>query len=245
MNNESEPLDGLARLSDEAAPMRRRAYAVTATLMLVNIVVFFAIESRAFGDPLTIKRGLALIPRVLFGEAELRIAHVAPALTLVTSMFVHSGYVHLFGNMAFLFIFGSAVEAAMDSFFFLLFYISCGVAGGLAYAYSEPTSVTPYIGASGAISGVCAAYVLLFAREALADWRAFLISFHVQAWLLVGSWVVLQFYDLLFVAQTHVAFVAHVGGIVAGLAWAPLFKRPALTAKRERPPSSTGGLNQG
>lgn len=236
MNDESEPLDALSHLMDAAAPMRRRAYAATATLMLLNILVFFAIESRAFGDPLMVKRGFALIPRVLFGEAELRIPHVAPALTLVTSMFLHSGYVHLLGNMAFLFIFGSAVEASMDSVFFLLFYISCGVAGGLAYAYTEPTSIMPYIGASGAISGVCAAYALLFAREALADWRAFLTSFHVQAWLLVLSWILLQFYDLLFAEQTHVAFVAHVGGIAAGLAWAPLFRRPAPRAMRETPP---------
>ena len=237
MNDEPEPLDALTHLMDDAAPMRRRAYAATATLMLVNIFMFFAIESRAFGDPLMVKRGFALIPQVLFGEAELRIPHVAPALTLVTSMFLHSSYVHLFGNIAFLFIFGSAVEAAMDSVFFLLFYLSCGVASGLAYAYAEPTSVTPYVGASGAISGVCAAYLLLFAREALTDWRAFMTSFHVQAWLLVGSWILLQFFDLLFVEQTHVAFVAHVGGIAAGLAWAPLFKRPAPRARRETPPT--------
>lgn len=241
--NDAHPLESPPTLPNEMGPPRR-AFSVTTTLILVNLLVFFLIEGGVLGDPLTVKRGFALIPRVLFGEAELRIPHAPAALTLATSMFVHSGYLHLLSNMAFLFIFGSAVEAAMDSFFFLLFYLSCGVASALVLAYTDPGSITPYIGASGAISGVCAAYLLLYARYALRGIAGgFLTSFHTQAWLLVGGWILLQFYDLAFVQQTHVAFVAHVGGIIAGLAWAPLFKRPALratAAPRASEPSDRG-----
>jgi membrane associated rhomboid family serine protease len=242
--HDAQPLQPRSPLHDEAAPPRR-VFTVTATLIFMNIFVFFLVESRIFGDPLTIKRGFAVIPRVLFGEAELRIPHAPPALTLVTSMFLHSSYLHLLGNMAFLFIFGSAVEAAMDSFFFLLFYVSCGVASALLLAYTDPGSISPYIGASGAISGVCAAYLLLYARFALEGIAGgFLKSFHAQAWLLVGGWILLQFYDLAFVQRSHVAFVAHVGGIIVGLACAPLFSRRARRApsapaqKREAPPPS-------
>lgn len=245
--HDAHPLESPPSPPNEIGPPRC-AFTATTTLILVNILVFFLVESQMFGDPLTVKRGFALIPRVLFGEAELRIPHAPAALTLATSMFLHSGYLHLFSNMAFLFIFGSAVEAAMDSFFFLLFYLSCGVASALVLAYTDPGSITPYIGASGAISGVCAAYLLLYARFALKGiGGGFLTSFHAQAWLLVGGWILLQFYDLAFLQQTHVAFVAHVGGIVVGLAWAPLFKRPALRAAPVPPPpipSSDNGPNE-
>jgi len=244
---ELDPLDAAGTRPDEGDHPRQSVWSATNVLIALNLIVFCLIESHIFGDPLAIKRGFGLIPRVLFGEAELRIPHAPAALTLLTSMFLHSGLLHIFSNMAFLFIFGSAVEAAMDSFFFLLFYLSCGVAAALVLAYAAPQSVTPYIGASGAISGVCAAYLLLYARSALSGLSGGLLtSFHAQAWLLVGGWILLQFYDLIFVEQTHVAFVAHVGGIVAGLAWTPLFKRPqpvGATASGKPPPGddASGG----
>ncbi len=218
----------------ETTTPERRWPAATVGLIALNIVIFFAVESGYFGDPLTVKRGFALIPRVLFGEAKLASWIVTPPapLTLVTSLFFHSTTSHLLGNMLFLFVFGSAVEAAMDSFFFLLFYLSCGVASGVVMAYMEPGSVTPLIGASGAISGVCAAYLLLYARSAVAGIRkGVLTSFYAQAWLLVGAWILLQFYSAFAEPQRHVAFVAHVGGILAGLLWAPLFRRPPARAK--------------
>ncbi len=153
------------------APLRYlRRPIVNWTLIALNIIVFLVVQSELFGDPLTVVRGFAIIPRVLFGEAELADWIVGPpaAATLVTALFFHSSLVHLGSNMLFLYVFGDNVEDAMGSLHYLLFYLSCGVASGVFYIYATPHSITPLIGASGAISGVCAAFLLLHPRATVA-----------------------------------------------------------------------------
>ncbi len=210
------------------APLRYlRRPVVNWALIIVNVAVFLVVQSEILGDPLTIVRGFALIPRVLFGEAQLAkwIVGPPPPLTLLTSLFFHSSLLHILGNMLFLFVFGDNVEDAMDSLHYLLFYLSCGVASGLVFAYAAPETISPLVGASGAISGVCAAYLLLYPHSTIFGLIFGVLPIHASAWVFVGCWIALQFMNAIFDEHGHVAWFAHVGGIVAGLVLTPLFKR--------------------
>jgi membrane associated rhomboid family serine protease len=228
-------------------PMRfmRRPW-VNWALIFVNVAVFIVVQSEIFGDPLTIMRGFAVIPRVLFGEAVLAKWIVGPPapLTLVTSLFFHSGFLHILGNMLFLYVFGDNVEDAMGSLHYLLFYLSCGVASGVVFAYASPHMISPLVGASGAISGVCAAFLLLHPHSTIFGLVLGVFPIRAQAWMFVGTWIVLQFIAALAGEHGHVAWFAHVGGILAGLALTPLFKRrrvrlfdaPPHKPSRRQPP---------
>ncbi len=246
-------------LHDDAKLQHLRWPVVNFTLIAINVAVFLAVQSEIFGDPLTVMRGFAIIPRVLFGEAQLADWIVGPPapLTLVTSLFFHSSFTHLAGNMLFLYVFGDNIEDAMGSFYYLLFYLCCGIASGVFYIYAEPHSITPLVGASGAISGVCAAFLMLHPRSSIFGLAGMIIPIHAPAWMFVGTWILLQFIHTLFSTGGHTAWAAHVGGILAGLAMTPLFKRrsiplfadprpkappPALQpAPSETPPPQTPG----
>ncbi|MGA8169682.1 MAG: rhomboid family intramembrane serine protease [Methylocystis sp.] len=209
-------------------PMRfiRRPW-VNWTLIVVNVVVFAVVRSEIFGDPLTIMRGFAVIPRVLFGEAQLAKWIVGPPapLTLLTSLFFHSGYLHIIGNMLFLYVFGDNVEDAMGPLYYLLFYLCCGVASGVVFAYASPHTISPLVGASGAISGVCAAFLLLYPRSTIFGLVLGVLPIRAAAWMFVGTWIALQFIAAINGEHGHVAWFAHVGGILAGLVLTPVFKR--------------------
>jgi len=149
--------------------------------------------------------------------------------TIFTSMFLHGGLLHLGGNMLYLWIFGNNVEYAMGHFRYLLFYLLCGVAAALAMAFMDPTSHTPIIGASGAISGVLAAYVLLYPRARVTVIVPLGIIFYpmaISAIWVVGFWFALQLVSaaLSTPGQPGVAWWAHVGGFAFGLLLTPLFK---------------------
>lgn len=255
-------------LHDDAPLKYLRRPWVNWGLMLLNILVFIVVHSELLGDPLTIMRGFAVIPRVLFGEAQLAKWIVGPPapLTLITSLFFHSSFMHIGGNMLFLYVFGDNIEDAMGSLHYFLFYLSCGIASGVAYVYMEPHSITPLVGASGAISGVCAAFLLLYPRATiigvfpplsvllLAPWlillamgyprrailglAAPLFTFHAPAWMFVGAWILLQFLNAMFGEGGHVAWVAHVGGIVVGLLLTPIFKRRRVRLFDPAPPKA-------
>jgi membrane associated rhomboid family serine protease len=150
-------------------------------------------------------------------------------LTILTSMFLHGGWLHLGGNMLYLWIFGNNVEDAMGHGRFTLFYLLCGAAAALTLAYMDPTSHVPMIGASGAISGVLAGYVLLYPRARVTVVVPLGIVFYPLAlgavWV-VGLWFAMQLVSAWIVdpAQPGVAWWAHVGGFVVGLLLTPLFK---------------------
>jgi membrane associated rhomboid family serine protease len=224
-------------------PMRylRRPW-VNFALIAINILVFLLVQSEVFGDPLTVMRGFAVIPQVLFGEAALAKWIVGPPapLTLITSLFFHSSLLHILGNMLFLYVFGDNVEDAMGSLYYLLFYLCCGVASGVFFAYASPHTIIPLVGASGAISGVCAAFLLLHPRSTIFGLVGGVLPIHAPAWMFVGTWIILQFISAIFGEQGHVAWFAHVGGILAGLALTPLFKRRSVRLfdpRLPRPPS--------
>jgi membrane associated rhomboid family serine protease len=176
--------------------------------------------------------GFGMIPAVLFGEAELpaRLRMVAPPATLVTSMFVHSGWVHLIGNMIYLLVFGKGVENALGSARFLSFYLLCGIAAALTQALTDPGSTLPMVGASGAIAGVLGAYLVLypFGQVFVFFWIVFIFRVvAVPAILLLGFWFLMQLLsaDGSSMSAGDVAVWAHVGGFIAGMILVPFMRR--------------------
>lgn len=156
-----------------------------------------------------------------------------PALTMLTSMFLHGGILHLAGNMLYLWIFGNNVEDAVGHSRFLLFYLLCGVVAALTMAYIDPASRVPMVGASGAISGVLAAYVLFFPRarvRVIVPLGIILYPFALTAIWVIGFWFVLQLGSAWLTAsgQPGTAWWAHIGGFAAGLLLAPILKPSAV-----------------
>jgi membrane associated rhomboid family serine protease len=157
---------------------------------------------------------------------------------LITSMFLHGGWLHLIGNIWFLWIFGNNIEDSMGRFRFLLFYLLTGLAAAGAHIFATPGSPIPMVGASGAISGIMGAYLVLYPRVRVRTLFIIVILIkiiRVPAWLLLGYWLLIQV-----VAGTQtgaagagVAFWAHVGGFVAGvLLVKPFENRQLVDAKR-------------
>ena len=156
-------------------------------------------------------------------------------LTLVTSMFLHGGWAHLIGNMIYLGIFGDNVESSMGHAKYLLFYLLCGIAGALTHIYTSPGSTVPTLGASAAISGVLAAYIMYFPQNRVLVWFFFRVI-AVPAVVVIGIWAVMQFLSSAgSILSPHegggIAYTAHVGGFVAGLVLGALF-RPRGEAAR-------------
>ncbi len=188
---------------------------------------------------------LGVIPAVLTGR-ELMPAEIAllPApATILTSMFLHGGFLHLAGNMLYLWIFGNNIEDAMGHTRFFIFYVLCGIAAVFAQVLPNPGSIVPMIGASGAISGVLGAYMLLYprARVLLGLPIGFLI---VQLGRFPAMWVLLAWFGMQLVmgglsltrpagTEGGIAFGAHIGGFVAGLLLVTLFKRRGVPLWRQ------------
>jgi membrane associated rhomboid family serine protease len=154
-------------------------------------------------------------------------------LTTVTSMFMHGGWMHIIGNMWFLWIFGNNVEDAMGHARFALFYLLCGLAAAAAQTLTDPSSVIPMVGASGAIGGVMGAFVLLYPRvhvHMLVFLGFFVTTFAVPAFLMLGYWFLVQLVSGALSGSTEggVAFWAHVGGFAAGALLVLVFRNPRL-----------------
>jgi membrane associated rhomboid family serine protease len=174
---------------------------------------------------------LGVIPAVLFNIQPLpgELAIIPAWATLFSSMFLHGGWMHLIGNMLYLFIFGNNIEDAMGHAKFMVFYLICGIVAALAQALPDPQSITPMIGASGAISGVLGAYLLLYphARVLVAIPLGFFIhTTRIKAFWVLGFWFVIQIISTVLSGQQQggVAFGAHIGGFIAGMILIPFFK---------------------
>jgi membrane associated rhomboid family serine protease len=149
--------------------------------------------------------------------------------TIFTSMFLHAGWLHIGGNMLYLWIFGNNIEDAMGHIKYLAFYFLCGIAAALTLWLMDPASATPVVGASGAISGVLAAYLLLYPRapvHTLLTLGIFFYSVWLRAMWVIGFWFALQLVTAALTppSEPGVAWWAHVGGFLAGLALTPLLK---------------------
>jgi membrane associated rhomboid family serine protease len=156
-------------------------------------------------------------------------------LTPLSSMFLHGGWFHLIGNMWFLWVFGNNVEDSMGHARYLLFYILCGVAAAAAQTLVNPSSSIPMVGASGAISGVMGAYVILYPKvrvHMLVILGIFITRIVVPAYLMLGYWFLLQLVGGgLAQGEGGVAFWAHAGGFIAGAVLIYMFRNPELVAK--------------
>lgn len=168
-----------------------------------------------------------LIPAVLFDTRSLDPALVRlPAeLTLVSSLFLHGGWMHLIGNMLFLWVFGDNVEDAMGHLRFLLFYLLCGVAACLAHALSVPGSTAPLIGASGAIAGVLGAYLMLHPKVKVLVLAFNRVPLYLPAYLVLGVWIGLQVFNVVTGVGGNTAWWAHIAGFIAGILLVGIFKR--------------------
>jgi len=189
---------------------------------------------------------LGVIPAVLTGREPMpeEIALLPAPATILTSLFVHGGFLHLAGNMLYLWIFGNNIEDAMGRVRFVIFYVLCGVAAVFAQVLPNPGSIVPMIGASGAISGVLGAYMLLYprARVLLGLPIGFFI---VQLGRFPAIWVLLAWFGLQLLmgglsltrppgaGEGGIAFGAHVGGFVAGLLLVTLLKRRSVPLWRQ------------
>jgi membrane associated rhomboid family serine protease len=204
-------------------PSHRRPY-VTVGLIAACVLVYAWQASLPAQAGLYAVYSYGFIPGVLFGDSELPadLVMVPAAATVFTSMFLHGGLMHLAGNMLYLWVFGNNIEDNLGHRRFFVFYLLCGIAAALAQALPDPASEIPMIGASGAISGVLGAYLVLFphARVHVIIPFGFLFLHTMRAGWLLGFWFLFQLLSGLFssAAEGGVAWWAHVGGFVAGMA---------------------------
>jgi len=207
---------------------RRPLPVVTYAVIALNVLVFF-IELNQ-GESFV--RQWAVVPRQLVANPSAEIP------TIFTSMFMHAGWMHLLGNMLFLWIFGDNVEDRLGRAKFLIFYLVCGIAATLAQVAVSAESSIPNLGASGAISGVLAGYLVLFPKGRVRVlMRGRVVA--LPALVVIGLWVVLQIISGIASftqsAQTGgIAYMAHIGGFVAGLAIAFLLSGKSLRIAASR-----------
>jgi membrane associated rhomboid family serine protease len=159
-----------------------------------------------------------LIPSVLFGTDQLdpNLAPMSAPVTLVTSIFLHGDWMHLIGNMLFLWVFGDNIEDSMGHWRFLLFYFLCGAAAGLAQAMAMPGSQEPTVGASGAVAGILGAYLVLHPKVKVLVLAMTWFPLYVPAYFLLALWLLTQVASVLFGIGGQIAWWAHIGGFVAG-----------------------------
>jgi membrane associated rhomboid family serine protease len=207
---------------------------VTIAFIISCILVFFyqAAFPQQQGEIFIFQYGA--IPALLFGKADLpaTMSMTIPAYaTLVTSMFLHGGWMHLLGNMLYLWVFGNNVEDVMGHPRFVIFYLTCGVLAALSHAITDPSSTIPMVGASGAISGVLGAYILLFPRAHVLVFMPGIGMTRIAAGIVLGMWFFMQLLSggmSMGSPGGGVAFFAHIGGFVAGMVLIGLFKRPEV-----------------
>jgi rhomboid family protein len=212
---------------------RRTLPVVTYVLVGLNVLMFL----------LELSAGDDFIQKWAFVPARFAADPAGDVITILTAMFMHGGWLHLFGNMLYLWIFGDNVEDAFGPLKFLLFYLLCGIAATLAQYYVSPSSRVPNVGASGAIAGVLGAYLLMFpgARVRVLVYNQIVA---LPALIVLGMWVVLQAFSGIgsFAAtnqssdQGGIAYMAHVGGFVAGMALAFVFRGRRLGRGQEHVP---------
>ena len=189
------------------------------TLILANVVAFFmtggfdqyAVENAAVG--------LGFIPSVVndFEDLPAGFYRVPEDATYLTYAFLHANWLHLGGNMLFLWVFGDNVEDAVGHVRYVLFYLACAVAGAFVHSWINPASPTPLIGASGAVAGVVGAYLILHPRVKLWVLAFGKIPLRLSAGFVLGAWVVFQVFNIFVViGEEAIAWWAHVGGMGTG-----------------------------
>ena len=212
---------------------------VTIALIVLNVVAFLNEINRPEEAVQAFIFAWGVVPREYAAGVDLPPLIPYPYWsTMITSMFLHGGWGHLGGNMLFLWIFGDNIEHRLGHLRFVVFYFVCGLAASIAHIVFNSGSAVPAVGASGAISGVLGGYLLMFPRN-----RVYVMTWGgvvgVPALFMLGLWIVMQFISGMTadVRGGGVAYMAHIGGFVAGLVLAPLFAigrtRPATRTYRD------------
>jgi membrane associated rhomboid family serine protease len=209
---------------------------VSLAFIALNLIVFFALQQA--GANTDFIYGWSVIPAEITSGQDIVTSHIIEArgrevpipgapgpdpiyLTILSAMFMHGGYAHLFGNLLYLWIFGDNVEEHIGSLAFLGFYLLCGVAATLAQVALNPDGIIPNLGASGAISGVLGAYIVFFPRNRVHA-LFFYVVISVPAFIAIGIWILFQFFNgfgSVVAAETSlggVAYGAHIGGFLTG-----------------------------
>jgi len=241
---------------------------VSWSLILVNVVIFFVFQHGGWEDAdRGSVLGYGLIPAAFnghdlrpeiyqaflsscapfFGVGE-RLVHSAQSCwvqplpdwaTLFTYAFLHGDFWHILGNMVFLWVFADNIEDSLGHFRFLVFYVLCALAGGFAYIWSDPVSIAPVIGASGAVAGIVAAYFILYPFAKV--WILILgrIPLRLNAFLVLGFWILFQVYSLVVVDDSGdniIAWWVHIGGLAAGAVLVVVLRRKGVRLFYHPPP---------
>jgi membrane associated rhomboid family serine protease len=207
---------------------------VSIGLIVLNVLLFlmtgpFAGDQALLGTLV----GFGVVPAELL-ETSRKVAPVihpvSEPLTLLSYMFLHAGWMHLLGNMAFLWVFADNVEDAFGHVGFAMFYLLCGIAAALLHVAMLPSSNQPLIGASGAVSGVLAAYLLLYPKARVWILLFMRLPIKIPAWMVLGGWIVLQFAMLAIESPeaADVAWWAHIGGFCMGLIFTLILRSPLV-----------------
>lgn len=194
---------------------------LTISFIILNVIVYLAeIMNPSHLGQVAYQYGA--IPHVLLTFRDVQPIH--PVLTLFTSMFMHGSILHLASNMLYFWIFGNNIEDKLGYVKFILFYVLCGIAAAYSHALTNPSSTTPMIGASGAVSGILGAYLILFPRarvHTLIFLGFFIQVVRLPAVFVIGFWIIIQFINGMVSAgqASHggVAWFAHIGGFVVGI----------------------------
>ena len=215
----------------DADYLRIRRPGATLAIIALNVCAFLYCIALPTGERMLVAQAGGMVPNaIVHGDPN---AIVPPALTVLTSMFLHGDILHLVGNLWFLWVFGQRLEQAMGSLRFSIFYLLAGLAAAATQIVADPFSTVPMIGASGAIAGVLGGYVRAFPRARIRTF-VFLIIFFVwslPAWWVLGAWFLGQFLSATS-GQPGIAWFAHLGGFVFGLIFARAFIPRARTQPR-------------
>jgi membrane associated rhomboid family serine protease len=194
---------------------------ITIGIIILNIAVFFSQLASSAGMN-TITYAYGAIPYSLLTFESQQPVH--PAMTVFSSMFMHGGLFHLGGNMLYLWIFGNNIEDRLGHVRFIIFYLFCGICAAYSHALTNPDSTIPMIGASGAVSGILGAYILLFPRanvHTLLFLGFFITTVKIPALIVIGFWAIIQFLNGMVSSGLQntggVAWFAHLGGFLIGL----------------------------
>jgi membrane associated rhomboid family serine protease len=231
-----------------------RTPVMTYAIITANVLVWFLFQGAGLSEPQLAASvcNLGLVPGELTHLAALGTAvplgdgmacvvdnEAINILTPLISLFLHGSWMHLLGNMLYLWVFGNNIEDSMGSGRFLGFYLLCGLAASATHILVQPASPIPTVGASGAISGIMGAYLILYPRIRVRMFFPPIFVFRIRAWLVLILWFLMQLLSALPELGTMrpeissgIAFWAHVGGFIAGVLLVKVFENPRLVAQR-------------
>ena len=176
-----------------------------------------------------------MIPAILFGYSELSgpLKIIPPFLSIFTSMFLHGGWMHIIGNMTYLYIFGDNIEERLGKLKFIIFYLITGIVAAFSQAIMDPTSTIPMIGASGAIAGVLGGYLVLYPKaniKVLFWFIIFIKVIRIRAFIVLGGWIIIQFisFNGADVNSGGIAYAAHIGGFISGILLINIMKNKTI-----------------